>query len=373
MCGSANLMPFESGILEHQGNLRPVPQANFADRPMMLGPFDVRSSAVDRVLSRRAEWSAGLCSLIVLMAVCGQFRSVDFEALLVAVPRSPTFWIAFGGYYLAVPVADWFVLRRLWALSASGAPAVLSKFVANELLVSYSGDAYLYLWVRKAMPKVVAPLSVIKDLAVISALVGSGLTVTGLILVWPILPAAIPSAQTSPLLLSVVVMLASGGLISFFVGRIIKLPCADILFVVQADVARVLAQSACAMLMWHMALPNAATNSLILLSVLRLIVTRLPLVPNKDMVFAAFAVATLGKHSEMVPTLVMISGFVVLAHLVIGGALASSVLVTPFKFSKLPESDLRSTGESGATGLPNDASKGNAQAQIGRVAAASAK
>ena len=333
----------------------------------MLEPLDVRSSALDRALSKRAERAAGLCSLIVLLAVCGQFRDRDFEALLATVPRSPAFWIAFGGYYLAVPAADWFVLRRLWALSPSGVPAVLRKFVANELLVSYSGDAFLYLWVRKAVPKVVAPFSVIKDLALISALVGSGLTLTGLILVWPILPPTILSAQISPLLVGVVVMLASGGLISFFAGRVISLPRADIVFVVQADVARVLVQSACAMLMWHIALPDAAINSLILVSVLRLIVTRLPLVPNKEVVFAAFAVATLGKHSDIASALVMISGFVTLTHLVIGGALASSVLVTPFKLSKLRDSDLRSSGQRGATRLPNDAFRFTAQAELGSV------
>ena len=52
-------------------------------------------------------------------------------------------------------------------------------------------------------------------------------------------------------------------------------------------------------LMWHVALPQVPLVWLVLLATLQLLVTRLPFVPNKDLVFASLAIFLIGNDSEV--------------------------------------------------------------------------
>jgi hypothetical protein len=57
------------------------------------------------------------------------------------------------------------------------------------------------------------------------------------------------------------------------------------------------------------------------LATLRLIVSRLPLVPNKDLLFAAMAITLVRDPAAMAGPLAMVGGLMVLVHLVLGALL----------------------------------------------------
>jgi hypothetical protein len=54
---------------------------------------------------------------------------------------------------------------------------------------------------------------------------------------------------------------------------------------------------------------------------LQLLVTRLPLVPNKDMVFASLAIFLIGNDGEVAALIAMIATAILATHLIIGAAL----------------------------------------------------
>lgn len=285
-----------------------------------------RSALLSALTSKGTEWGAAFFSIVILVVIAVQLYTLDIHRITASVPASPLFWLAFSGYYVAGPVTDWIKLRRLWALPISGFSALLAKLVGNEMLLSYSGDAYFYAWSRKHMVRIAAPFDAVKDLALISALVGSLMTLTTIVVVWPMVDLAALGAGGAPLVLGASVALASGGLVSFFARRFFSLSLDDIMFVAMADVSRVIAQAGFAILMWHFALPQVALTAWIMLSALRLIVSRLPLVPNKELIFAGMVAVIVGRGSDIAPMIAMTGGMVVLTHILVGAGLIADRL-----------------------------------------------
>src|SRR3546814_5355045 len=60
--------------------------------------------------------------------------------------------------------------------------------------------------------------------------------------------------------------------------------------------------------MWHSALPAVSMGWLLILATLQLLVTRLPFVPNKDLVFASVALFLIGHDGAIGPLIAMIAG-----------------------------------------------------------------
>ncbi|MBO9582242.1 MAG: hypothetical protein J7498_15250 [Sphingobium sp.] len=72
-----------------------------------------------------------------------------------------------------------------------------------------------------------------------------------------------------------------------------------------------------AIVMWWSLLPQVPMTSWIVLVAVRMVSTRLPLVPNKDLAFAAVTVALIGSHNDIAPVIVMITTMVLLANIVV--------------------------------------------------------
>ena len=92
-----------------------------------------------RPANRWAALASMAISLVLLVAVALQFRDLDTREVARLVPSSPLFWTAFAGYYLALPISEWVIYRRLWQFPPAGFGALLRKLVSNELLLGYLG------------------------------------------------------------------------------------------------------------------------------------------------------------------------------------------------------------------------------------------
>jgi hypothetical protein len=86
-----------------------------------------------------------------------------------------------------LPVSEWLIYRHLWSLPLSGLIPLLRKRISNGILLSYSGEFYFYVWVRRRTRLTVAAFGVIKDVSVLSAQVGNLVTLAMLGLAWPVL------------------------------------------------------------------------------------------------------------------------------------------------------------------------------------------
>jgi hypothetical protein len=236
-------------------------------------------------------------------------------------PSSPIFWLAFLGYYFALPLSEWLIFKRLWGLPASGFAALLRKLVSNEILLGYSGEAYFYSWARRHTKIVAAPFGAIKDVSILSAIVGNLMTLSMLSLAWPLVGHVAPDLHPRTIFLSAGVMIGSSMLIFLFKNKIFSLPTSDLRFIFGIHSARIILTTLLSGLMWHTALPQTPLLWLVLLATLQLLVTRLPLVPSKDLVFANLSVFLIGQDGPVSTLIGIIATLILATHLFIGGVL----------------------------------------------------
>jgi hypothetical protein len=79
--------------------------------------------------------------------------------------------------------------------------------------------------------------------------------------------------------------------------------------------------------MWHLVLPVVPISWWMIMATVRMLISRLPLIPNKDIVFAGLAVVLLDRDIEIGALMTMMAGIVLAAHLAVGGVLGAVELL----------------------------------------------
>ena len=281
-------------------------------------PLEVGSSLVARVVGP-------VISLSVLVAAIVSLRHLDLSAVAGLVPRSPGFWLLFALSYLVAPIADWLIFRRLWGIPLAGLVPLVRKQIGNEILLGYVGEVYFYAWARRRVELVAAPFGAIKDVAVLSALVGNLVSLIMLAVAAPIY-ANLYIQGSATLLWSIAAMLVTS-LAAFAIRRrLFGLERRELWFVVGIHLARIVTITGLTAVLWHLALPGVALSWWLLLAAMRLLVSRLPLIPNKDIVFAGIAVLLVGHDHDIGALLAMIASLILSTHVLLGMALMSAEL-----------------------------------------------
>ncbi len=78
--------------------------------------------------------------------------------------------------------------------------------------------------------------------------------------------------------------------------------------------------------MWHILLPAVALSWWLLLGTLRQLVSRLPFLPNKDVVFAGLAVFFVGNDVSIASAMALMAALLLAANLLVGAVLGVSEL-----------------------------------------------
>lgn len=269
--------------------------------------------------TRWAGWFSVLVSLALLVAVGLELRKLHLSEIVAMVPSHPGFWLFFAIYYLALPVSEWLIYRRLWPIPfVSGIAALLRKLVSNELLLGYLGEAQFYGWARSHLKMEAAPFGAIKDVTILSALTGNVMTLVMLVFTWPLVSSGQIGMEMKGTFMSLGVILVTSFLILLFRQRLFTLPKRELWFISVVHVLRILVVLACSAVMWHLVLPDVSADLWIVLATLRMLLSRLPLLPNKDVVFAGLAVFLLGHDIEVGNLMTMMAALLLVAHLAVG-------------------------------------------------------
>ncbi len=268
-----------------------------------------------------------LMSLALLVMVAVQFHRLSVPLMAEMIPASLGFWVVFVLYYLAGPFSEWLIYRKLWNLPAAGIGALLRKLVSNELLLGYLGEAQFYAWARGRLNMTTAPFGAIKDVTILSALTGNIVTLMMLALAWPLVTTGAIGIELKTAFLSLGVVLVTSLLIWLFRQRLFTLPKIDLWFISIVHVVRIVVLLGLSALMWHLVLPQVALGMWLVLATLRMLVSRLPFVPNKDVVFAGLAVFLLGHEGLIISLMAMMAAILLVTHLCVGAAFAVADLV----------------------------------------------
>ncbi|MBU6266927.1 MAG: hypothetical protein KGN34_05255 [Sphingomonadales bacterium] len=285
----------------------------------------------DRNYSRLAGWASGLVSLALLVMVAYRLRETPLGLVREMIPASGQFWVVFAAYYLAGPLSEWVIYRRLWGLPFSGMAALMRKMVSNELLLGYLGEVQFYAWARSRLQLANTPFGAIKDVAVLSALTGNFATLGMLALAWPLVASGAIGVEGRTAFISLGVVLVSSLAILLLRRKLFSLPRADLLFITGVHFLRILAVVALAALMWHTILPLVSLGLWFVLATLRMLVSRLPLLPNKDVVFAGLAVFLMGSEVQVAGLMAMMAAILLVVHIAVGTAFAAGELASSWR------------------------------------------
>lgn len=280
------------------------------------------------------RWLAPAISLAILIAVLFALRDLRWNDIRSVVPSSPGFWIVFGVYYITPVVLDWAIFRYLWGIPASGFMALLRKLVSNDLLFGYVGEVYFYSWARKKMKMVASPFGAVKDVAILSALAGNVATLVMMAFAYPLVQqlqfhVISERLRVSETMLWVSVFMVVGiPTLAVLIGnRLFSLSKAQLTMVGALQMVRVVVTTGLAALAWSLALPQVAFSEWIILATIRLIISRLPFVTQKDIVFAGIAILTVGHDVEIATLITFWAAIQFAAHVFFGGVLGIGYFV----------------------------------------------
>jgi len=250
--------------------------------------------------NRYGRWTLQLIRwaipVFLLIFLGRRLTQLGWHELWTARPDSYFFYVFLVLQFFLQPLGDYLIYRNLWRKTRLPLAVMLRKRFLNSAIFDYSGEIFFYLWAhRKLNLPQSSLLHAIKD----SNLLSGG---AGLVMVWLILlvlfafggfhlPEVAPHwlyllTGTVPLILCAVLVVAH--------RKVTILSRKQIAETFTIHFLRSLLVLTVEFGLWEVsgALPSAV--ACLQFVALRLIVTRLPLVPNKDLVFVGAGIAAAG-------------------------------------------------------------------------------
>ena len=271
-------------------------------------------------------WAGVVTSVAILATVAWHLGDEQLFGLVDHLPANPGFWLVFAAFYMTQPLSDWVIFRRLWNLPIGGLVPLMKKRVSNELLLGYSGEVYFYAWARQHLKLAASPFGAVKDVTILSALMGNLVTLVLLGATAPFLvdtmPAFVSGANGWALFGSLAVVIACSLGVMLFRNRVLSLTRAELRFTALNHLARIVIGLGLSAWMWHLALPSVALGWWVVLATWRQLVSRLPLLPNKDVMFAAVAMFLVGEQNGIAALMALIAALLLAADILVGIGLA---------------------------------------------------
>lgn len=276
-----------------------------------------------------STWLSRILSAALLIAILLQLGQIDAKQLHNALPQNLWFLPVLLALYFALPIADWIIFRRLWALPASGFLILLAKRIGNEVLISYSGEVYFYLWARKRTELSAAPFGAIKDVNILSALAANLVALLLLFVTYPLISQLNLGQYTDESVTFAAIMLMMSFLILLFSRRVFTLERSQLWWIFGVHIVRLSAGVLLCALLWFIILPGPHFGFWLVLSMIRLLVGRLPFFPNKEALFAVIAIFLVGQDNA-VSTLITLTASTMLAlHVLVAAILGALALISP--------------------------------------------
>ena len=276
-----------------------------AGRASMIGKALVRLRPSAIALWHKVQGPARLVLLVVVVVrLTTLLNGIGWGALARNLPGNPWFYVIFIVNYCGLPFYETIIYNWLWHTGARVLPALLRKRVYNEAVLEYSGESALFMWAKNHTDVGDGELARnVRDVNILSTLAGN--LVTFLVL------AAVISTVVGRLGASDAAMLRRGmlfvgglvvvllGLIAVFGKRFLALPLGKSAGVSGLHLLRLFTYMGLLALQWHVAVPQVGWKPWAIFIALQMAVSRLPLIPAKDLFFTGLAVKLSQAHPEL--------------------------------------------------------------------------
>lgn len=225
-----------------------------------------------------------------------QLWQIGWEKVLHSLPTNPFFYLLYIPIFFLLPGSELFIYRVLWGTRFRDIwPTLLVKKVYNSDVVGYSGEIYLFNWANKSLDKRnLDLLRDIKDNNVISSIVSTLVTLIVLLLFFETNPETfnrwfqkIPNNELWYILISLGILSI---LIYKFRKYLVSLPLYKSSQVFLMHFGRHCLGFFLQVYQWHIVLPNVPMYIWFTFIAVQLVMTRLPILPNIDLIFLSISI-----------------------------------------------------------------------------------
>lgn len=283
---------------------------------------------VEKIKRRWPMILGGALTLLMIVALGRELFGSGLSGLKQTLPVNPLFYVAFLLYYIGPPTFDYVIFRRLWQIPLSGLAALHKKRISNEVLLGYSGEAYFYAWARQRTQMVAAPFGAVKDVMILSAIAGNAITLLVMAVALPLFIGVLTPPYQRAALGSVGILFAMSLPFLIFSKRVFSLPRRELFWVFGVHCVRILTGSLLIAAAWHFAMPEVSIGVWLLMAAGRLLVWRLPLVPNKELAFSFIAGIIIGQGQALTELMALIAALTLLVHVALIGGFSVQALLT---------------------------------------------
>lgn len=287
----------------------------------VTAPSNPDIAGLEPLVGIRQRWPMVLSVVISLAMVAGlahELLRFGLPGIAAAAPDNPLFYLLFLCVYLNNPVGDFVTFRVLWNIPfLGGLAALLKKRIANDVVVGYSGDLYFYLWARQNAPMVAAPFGAVKDVAILSAIAGNGLSLAMLAVALSLGGELMTAQQYRIAAGSFAIVAAMSLPYLIFSSRVFSLPIDRRWWVFGVHCARIVSGFVFLAAAWHVAMPEVPLGLWLFLAAARLLSSRIPLASNSDLLFATFAIILIGEGDAVTQLIAFSAACTLTGHVVL--------------------------------------------------------
>jgi hypothetical protein len=245
-----------------------------------------RSSVFKKPLGKVSVGFNAIIIVAMALVIILKIRDGGDLTYIHNLPHVYVFYISIVLGYFILPISELVIFRRVWGVKASAISAFLKKRIANEFILGYSGEVYLYTWARSQHPRINTAFDAVKDVSITSALMGNCMTLLLLGLVWPLADRVGAGHLAWPVFSSALAIFAISALPIILKRHLFSLPAATLRWIASVHATRLAAGIVLIGISWWSGLPGASMPMCLLLVTARILLGRMPFIPNREMLFA---------------------------------------------------------------------------------------
>lgn len=229
-----------------------------------------------------------------------KIRAIGWREVIAALPTNPLFYILFVVTFLVLPASETAIFRTIMRRALPGAfPVLIRKRIFNSALVGYSGELYFFAWLKRATALPTKQIVIgLKDNAILSA-VASGLVTALLLLTFA---AAGNGRRIAAWLHPGPALLIAGTVATVFLApvlfrlrrQLIAMPARRAAGVLGIHCARIAGVVLLQATQWAVVLPQEPWSVWLVFLTAQMVISRLPIVPNRDLLFLSAALEMSG-------------------------------------------------------------------------------
>ena len=237
-------------------------------------------------------------AMVAWMAL--KVEAIGWRDVVRSLPTTPWFYLLFVVTFLVLPTSEVPIFRTIFGQRLPGAlPVLIRKRIFNSALVGYSGELYLFWWLRRTIGLPSRRIATgLKDNAILSAL-ASGLVTLLLLFGFGMAGGGRRLAHWLDAQMTLLIALAIGAALlaplAFRLRRhLIALSARRAGAVLGVHVARITAVVLLQALQWAVVLPQEPWSVWLVFLTAQMVISRLPIVPNRDLLFLSAALEMSG-------------------------------------------------------------------------------